>query len=54
MVIDYGIEDRLMPYAFDFGKKVFGVDVGAVERRNIAYVDGTYDELNILAGVSRN
>jgi len=47
MVVGYGIEDRLMPYVFDFGKKVFGIDVNIVDRRNIVYSDGTYDEVNI-------
>jgi len=45
--VGYGIEDRLMPYMHDFGKKEFGIDVSLVDRRNLLYPDGNYDEVNI-------
>jgi len=47
--VGYGIEDRLMPYMQDFGKKEFGIDVRLADRRNLVYPDGNYDEINIYA-----
>ncbi|MEZ4528858.1 MAG: hypothetical protein R2941_23345 [Desulfobacterales bacterium] len=47
--VGYGIEDRIMPYMRDFGKKEFGIDVRLVDRRNLVYPDGNYDEINICA-----
>ncbi len=47
--IGYGIEDKIMPYIRDFGKKEFGSDINLVERKNLVYPDGKYDELNIYA-----
>ncbi|HAO22741.1 MAG TPA: hypothetical protein DCQ37_21175 [Desulfobacteraceae bacterium] len=49
MDVGYGIEDRIMPYICDFGKKEFDTDIKLVERRNLVYPDGNYDEINIYA-----
>jgi len=49
MDVGYGIEDKIIPYISDFGKKEFGIKVTAVDRRNIVYSDGNYDEVNIFA-----
>ncbi len=54
MDVGYGIEDKIIPYIADFGKKEFGIDVGLVERKNIVYPDGRYDEINIYAEGLKN
>ncbi len=54
MTVGYGLEDKIMPYIFDFGKKEFGIDVSIVDRRNIVYSDGKYDEVNIYAEGRKN
>lgn len=45
--VGYGLEDKIMPFMPDFVKKNYGMDATLVERRNIVYPDGKYDELNI-------
>ena len=45
--VGYGIEDKIMPYMPDFVKKSYGIDAVLVERKNIVYPNGKYDELNI-------
>jgi len=47
--VGYGIEDRLMPFISDFARLEFGLEVDSVERRNLEYGGGKYDEVNILA-----
>ena len=49
MSVGYGIEDRIIPYMYDFGKREFDIDVKSVERKNFVYPDGKYDEINIYA-----
>ncbi len=45
--VGYGLEDKIMPYMYDFARSEFGVEAEIVERRNIVYPDGRYDEVNI-------
>ncbi|MBF0201000.1 MAG: hypothetical protein HQK66_06765 [Desulfamplus sp.] len=47
MAVGYGIEDKLMPHIPKFADKVFGILADMVDRRNIVYPDGNYDEANI-------
>lgn len=47
--VGYGLEDKIMPYIPNFAIKEFGVEVHIVDRRNIVYPDGKYDEVNIYA-----
>jgi hypothetical protein len=47
MSVGYGIEDRLMPHARRFASTEFGMDVKVVDRRNLIYPDGGYDEVNL-------
>jgi alanyl-tRNA synthetase len=54
MTVGYGLEDKIMPYIYDFAKKEFSVDVNIVDRRNIIYPDGKYDEINIYAEGVKN
>lgn len=54
MTVGYGLEDKIIPYIYDFGKKEFGIDVNIVDRRNIIYADGKYDEINIYAEGMKN
>lgn len=49
MAVGYGIEDKLMPYMDVYAKKMFDFNVLSVDRTNIQYDDGRYDEINILA-----
>ncbi|MEE4359666.1 MAG: hypothetical protein V2I97_24555, partial [Desulfococcaceae bacterium] len=49
MAVGYEIEDRIIPHMYDFGKREFDTDVKLVERRNLVYPDGKYDEINIYA-----
>lgn len=52
-MVGYGLEDRIIPYIFDFGKKKFGVDVTSIERKHVFYPDGRSDEVNIYAEGSK-
>jgi hypothetical protein len=52
--VGYGIEDKIMPCIFDFGKKEFDTDIRLVERRNLVYPDGKYDEINVYAEGLKN
>ncbi len=45
--VGYGLEDKIMLYMYDFARDEYGVEVEVVERRNIVYPDGRYDEVNI-------
>jgi len=45
--VGYGLEDKAMPFMADFVKKNYGIDAQRVERKNIVYPNGKYDELNI-------
>jgi predicted nuclease with TOPRIM domain len=45
--VGYGLEDKTMPFMVDFVKKSYGIDADRVERKNIVYPNGKYDELNI-------
>ncbi|MGB9713338.1 MAG: coiled-coil domain-containing protein [Dissulfurimicrobium sp.] len=47
--VGYGIEDRLMPYIPAYAKRVFGLEILRVSRKNIEYGADRYDEVNILA-----
>ncbi len=44
----YGLEDRLMPYIPEYARLEFGLEVEALDRKNVVYPDGKYDEINIL------
>jgi hypothetical protein len=54
MDVGYGIEDKMIPHLPAFGKKVFGVDLTMVDRRNVIYADGKYDEVNLYCEGSRD
>ena len=47
--VGYVLEDRIAPHVADFAKKIFGIDISLLDRRNLIYTDGKYDELNIYA-----
>ncbi len=46
--VGYGIEDRLMPHIPAFARREYGVEIEEVERRNVEYTAGKFDEVNIL------
>jgi DNA repair ATPase RecN len=52
--VGYGLEDKIMLYMYDFARDEFGVKVEVIERRNIVYPDGRYDEVNIYVEGFRN
>ncbi len=45
--VGYGLEDKIMPYISDFAKKEFAIETLLIDRRNIVYPDGRFDEVNI-------
>jgi uncharacterized coiled-coil protein SlyX len=47
--VGYGLEDRLMPFISDFARLEYGLEVDSVDRQNVVYGPGKYDEVNILA-----
>lgn len=47
--VGYGIEDRLMPFIPEYARLEYGLKVDSLERRNVEYPSGKYDEVNILA-----
>lgn len=54
MTVGYGIEDRLMPYLHRFALQEFGIEVTLVDRRNIVYPDGKYDEVYLYIEGKKN
>jgi inorganic pyrophosphatase len=54
MDVGYGIEDRMIPHLPAFVKKEFGVDLTRVDRRNVIYPTGKYDEVNLYGEGSRD
>ena len=46
-VVGYGLEDKIIPFMPDFVKKNYGMKTARVERKNIVYPNGRFDELNI-------
>ena len=47
--VGYGIEVKLIPFIPDYARIEYGLDVQSVDRENVMYDDGRYDEVNILA-----
>ena len=47
MTIGYGIEDKLIPNMAAVAQAEFKITVSIVDRRNIIYDDGKYDEINL-------
>ncbi len=47
MAVGYGIEDKLMPFMKRFVPRVYGAIPKVVERKNIRYSTGRFDEVNI-------
>ena len=45
--VGYGLEDKIIPFMPDFVKKNYGMEAARVERKNIVYPNGRFDELNI-------
>ncbi|HKK99924.1 MAG TPA: hypothetical protein VJ943_06710 [Desulfotignum sp.] len=54
MAVGYGIEDKLMPHIPEFVDTAFGIRADIVDRRNIVYPDGSYDEANIYVEGEKN
>ncbi len=45
--VGYGLEDKLIPFMYNFVKNKYGLTVKSVERKNITYPDGRFDEINL-------
>ncbi|RMG03329.1 MAG: hypothetical protein D6726_05830 [Nitrospirae bacterium] len=52
--VGYGLEDRIIPYMERFAHKEYGIKVEVLDRRNIIYPDGRFDEVNIYIEGKRN
>jgi chromosome segregation ATPase len=52
--VGYSLEDRAILYMEDFCKKEFAIEVELVDRRNIVYPDGKFDEINIYIEGRKN
>jgi len=52
--VGYGLEDRIFPYMERFARKEYGIKVEVLDRRNILYPDGRFDEVNIYVEGKRN
>jgi predicted nuclease with TOPRIM domain len=47
MAVGYGIEDKIIPCMEDFARKEYGISPRVIDRRNIMYSSGEFDEINI-------
>ena len=47
MAVGYGIEDKYMPFMKKFALNQYGANITNVERKNIIYSGGAYDEVNL-------
>ncbi|GAB4543018.1 MAG: hypothetical protein Fur0020_12460 [Thermodesulfovibrionia bacterium] len=52
--VGYGLEDKIMPYISEFAKREYAVETLLIDRRNIIYPDGRFDEINIFVEGRRN
>ncbi len=52
--VGYSLEDIAMLYMPYFCKKEFGIDVKLIDRRNIVYPGGRFDEINIYNEGQKN
>ncbi len=52
--VGYSLEDRIFPYMEKFVRKEYGVETEVLDRRNIVYPDGRFDEANIYVEGKRN
>ncbi|MEN3038972.1 MAG: hypothetical protein ABDI07_07475 [Candidatus Kryptonium sp.] len=52
--VGYGLEDKVMFFARKFAKHEYGVEAEIVDRRNVVYPDGRYDEVNIYIEGKKN
>ena len=52
--VGYSLEDRIFPYLKEFARREYGIKVDVLDRRNIIYPDGKFDEINIYAEGKRN
>jgi hypothetical protein len=54
MAVGYGLEDRLMPYLPAFLARELGLEVTVIDRRNVIYPDGRYDEVNLYGEATKD
>ena len=47
MAVCYGIEDKYMPFMKKFALNQYNAVINKVERKNVKYANGAYDEVNI-------
>jgi chromosome segregation ATPase len=52
--VGYSLEDRIFPYMNGFALKEYRMKLEVLDRRNIVYPDGRFDEVNIYAEGRRN
>ena len=47
MAVGYGIEDKYMPYMKKLALNQYNAVISKVERKNVKYANGSYDEVNL-------
>ncbi len=52
--VGYGLEDKVMLYMREFVKDEYGIEADVIERKNLIYPDGRYDEINIYVEGRKN
>ncbi|NWF98093.1 MAG: hypothetical protein HXY52_04065 [Nitrospirae bacterium] len=52
--VGYGLEDKIMPYIIEFARKEYKIEVSLIDRKNMLYPDGRYDEINIYVEGRKN
>ncbi len=52
--VGYGLEDKLIPHMNKFVKHYYGCEVRVIDRRNIIYSEGGFDEINIYIEAKKN
>ncbi len=52
--VGYRLEDEVMLYMREFVRDEYGVEAEVIERKNVIYPDGRYDEINIYVEGRRN
>ena len=54
MAVGYDIEDKYMPFMKKFALNQYNAVINKVERKNVKYANGAYDEVNLYLEGERN
>ncbi|MFN3481205.1 MAG: hypothetical protein ACK415_12590, partial [Thermodesulfovibrionales bacterium] len=53
-LVGYSLEDKIFPYMEEFVRQEYGLEIVVLDRRNVVYPDGRFDEVNIYVEGRRN